>query len=53
MWFRCCIAAFNVPGVKEHAHFLKDVGDARKIRARILECASARLCPVYAMDPVH
>ncbi|KAF6760448.1 nad(p)h dehydrogenase b1 [Ephemerocybe angulata] len=29
---------FNVPGVKEHAHFLKDVKDARKIRSRILEC---------------
>lgn len=31
-------AAFNVPGVKEHAHFLKDVKDARRIRGRILEC---------------
>ncbi len=30
--------AFNVPGVKEHAHFLKVVKDARKIRSRILEC---------------
>ncbi|KAF8893040.1 NDE1, mitochondrial external NADH dehydrogenase [Infundibulicybe gibba] len=29
---------FNVPGVKEHAHFLKDVKDARAIRSRILEC---------------
>ncbi|KAJ3509610.1 hypothetical protein NLJ89_g5136 [Agrocybe chaxingu] len=29
---------FNVPGVKEHAHFLKDVKDARRIRSRILEC---------------
>ncbi|KII91687.1 hypothetical protein PLICRDRAFT_38509 [Plicaturopsis crispa FD-325 SS-3] len=29
---------FNVPGVKEHAHFLKDVKDARAIRGRILEC---------------
>ncbi|KAF9525269.1 pyridine nucleotide-disulfide oxidoreductase-domain-containing protein [Crepidotus variabilis] len=29
---------FNVPGVKEHAHFLKDVTDAREIRSRILEC---------------
>eukprot|EP00919_Chromeraceae_sp_WS-2016_P041425 GHVR01098698.1.p1 GENE.GHVR01098698.1~~GHVR01098698.1.p1 ORF type:complete len:294 (-),score=31.92 GHVR01098698.1:238-1119(-) len=29
---------FNVPGVKEHAHFLKDVRDARAIRTRILEC---------------
>jgi len=29
---------FNVPGVKEHAHFLKDVRDARAIRTRIIEC---------------
>ncbi|KAG2007219.1 ndb1 (nad(p)h dehydrogenase b1) [Coprinopsis cinerea AmutBmut pab1-1] len=29
---------FNVPGVKENAHFLKDVRDARRIRSRILEC---------------
>ncbi|KAI0672414.1 FAD/NAD(P)-binding domain-containing protein [Trametes maxima] len=29
---------FNVPGVKEHAHFLKDIRDARRIRSRILEC---------------
>ncbi|PCH37505.1 FAD/NAD(P)-binding domain-containing protein [Wolfiporia cocos MD-104 SS10] len=29
---------FNIPGVKEHAHFLKDIRDARAIRARILEC---------------
>ncbi|TCD60369.1 hypothetical protein EIP91_010260 [Steccherinum ochraceum] len=29
---------FNVPGVKEHAHFLKDIKDARSIRTRVLEC---------------
>ena len=29
---------FSIPGVKEHAHFLKDVKDARAIRSRILEC---------------
>ncbi|KAL0576116.1 hypothetical protein V5O48_005863 [Marasmius crinis-equi] len=29
---------FGIPGVKEHAHFLKDVKDARAIRSRILEC---------------
>ncbi|KAL0946228.1 hypothetical protein HGRIS_012487 [Hohenbuehelia grisea] len=29
---------FNIPGVKENAHFLKDVKDARAIRTRILEC---------------
>jgi NADH dehydrogenase FAD-containing subunit len=29
---------FNTPGVRENAFFLKDVGDARQIRKRILEC---------------
>ncbi|KAL1692910.1 hypothetical protein GGG16DRAFT_89324 [Schizophyllum commune] len=29
---------FNTPGVKENALFLKDVRDARAIRARILDC---------------
>lgn len=28
---------FGVPGVKEYATFLKDVGDARRIRMRIIE----------------
>ncbi|KAK4051704.1 hypothetical protein OIO90_004654 [Microbotryomycetes sp. JL221] len=29
---------FGTPGVKEYAHFLKDVKDSRRIRSRILEC---------------
>ncbi|KIY49741.1 FAD/NAD(P)-binding domain-containing protein [Fistulina hepatica ATCC 64428] len=29
---------FNVPGVKEHGMFLRDVRDARAIRSRIIEC---------------
>ncbi|KAH8890762.1 FAD/NAD(P)-binding domain-containing protein [Thozetella sp. PMI_491] len=27
---------FGTPGVKEHAHFLRDIGDARRIRLRVL-----------------
>jgi NADH dehydrogenase len=27
---------FGIPGVREHAHFLRDVGDARRIRLRVL-----------------
>ncbi|KAK1827103.1 NAD(P)H dehydrogenase [Podospora conica] len=27
---------FNIPGVREHAHFLRDIGDARRIRLRVL-----------------
>ncbi|EIM87464.1 FAD/NAD-P-binding domain-containing protein [Stereum hirsutum FP-91666 SS1] len=34
----CYSQTFGIPGVKEHAHFLKDVKDARMIRTRILEC---------------
>ena len=44
----CNPQTFDTPGVKENALFLKDVGDARKIRRRILECfelAAAPNCP--------
>lgn len=34
----CYSQTFNTRGVKENALFLKDVGDARKIRKRILDC---------------
>ena len=34
----CISQTFGTKGVKENALFLKDVGDARKIRRRILEC---------------
>jgi NADH dehydrogenase FAD-containing subunit len=37
----CYNQTFNTPGVKENALFLKDVGDARKIRKRILDCRLA------------
>lgn len=34
----CYNQTFNTPGVREHSLFLKDVGDARKIRNRLLSC---------------
>ena len=34
----CYNQTFDTPGVKEHAYFLKDVADARKIRNRLLTC---------------
>lgn len=34
----CYAQTFGTKGVKENAFFQKDVGDARKIRTRILEC---------------
>jgi len=39
------LQTFNTPGVKEHANFLKDVGDARKIRTRLLECFETASLP--------
>ncbi|KAF2088662.1 hypothetical protein K490DRAFT_39589, partial [Saccharata proteae CBS 121410] len=41
----CYSQTFNTPGVKEHALFLKDVGDARRIRNRILQCFETAALP--------
>ena len=29
---------FNIPGVEEHCHFLKEVSDAKNIRTKLLNC---------------
>ncbi|KAF7292785.1 FAD/NAD(P)-binding domain-containing protein [Mycena indigotica] len=53
-WDKLVIAAgaysqtFGIPGVKEHAHFLKDVKDARAIRTRILECFEQAMQPTMS-----
>ncbi|KAJ6591186.1 NDE1, mitochondrial external NADH dehydrogenase [Mycena vulgaris] len=53
-WDKIIIAAgaysqtFGVPGVKENAHFLKDVRDARAIRIRILECFEQAMQPTLS-----
>jgi NADH dehydrogenase FAD-containing subunit len=41
----CYSQTFETPGVREHAHFLKDVGDARKIRNRLLACFEGAALP--------
>jgi NADH dehydrogenase FAD-containing subunit len=41
----CYSQTFGTPGIKEHALFLKDVADARKIRNRILACFEAAALP--------
>jgi NADH dehydrogenase len=41
----CYSQTFNTPGVKENAYFLKDVGDARKIRQRLLDCFEIAALP--------
>ncbi|KAL9103318.1 MAG: hypothetical protein Q9163_001624 [Psora crenata] len=34
----CYSQTFGTKGVKENAYFMKDVGDARRVRKRVLEC---------------
>jgi len=41
----CYSQTFNTPGVKENAFFLKDVGDARRIRNRLLACFEGAALP--------
>ncbi|KAI1978284.1 NADH:ubiquinone oxidoreductase [Ophidiomyces ophidiicola] len=36
-------ATFGIPGVKEHSCFLKEVGDAQKIRKRIMDCVETAI----------
>jgi NADH dehydrogenase FAD-containing subunit len=48
----CYSQTFGTPGVKENAYFLKDIGDARKIRNRMLSCKtrSRRTVPLRITD---
>ncbi|KAF1984395.1 pyridine nucleotide-disulfide oxidoreductase-like protein [Aulographum hederae CBS 113979] len=41
----CYSQTFGTPGVKENALFLKDVGDARRIRNRLLTCFETAALP--------
>jgi NADH:ubiquinone reductase (non-electrogenic) len=38
-------ATFNIPGVKEHACFLKESWDAKKIRTRLMDCIESAAFP--------
>ncbi|RKO91766.1 hypothetical protein BDK51DRAFT_20835 [Blyttiomyces helicus] len=38
-------ATFGIPGVKEHACFLKESWDARKIRTRLMDCLETAAFP--------
>ncbi|KAH5692304.1 hypothetical protein HBI44_163160 [Parastagonospora nodorum] len=46
----CYSQTFNTPGVREHAYFLKDVGDARKIRNRLLACFEGAALPTTSEE---
>ncbi len=41
---------FNIPGVREHALFLKELADARAIRQRVIECFERAYNPLAGED---
>lgn len=45
----CYSQTFGTKGVKENALFLKDIGDARKIRKRILDCKFVK-CEAWCLS---
>jgi len=45
-------ATFGIPGVKEHSCFLKEVGDAQKIRKKIMDCVETALFKGQSEDEV-
>lgn len=46
----CYSNTFGTKGVREHAYFLKDVGDARKIRNRLLSCFEMASLPTTSEE---
>lgn len=45
-------ATFGIPGVPEHSCFLKEVGDAQKIRKRIMDCVETAMFKDQTPDEV-
>lgn len=41
---------FNIPGVEEHAHFLKEILDARRIRSAISDAFESAMTPTQKID---
>lgn len=41
---------FNIPGVQEHAHFLKEVLDARRIRSAISDAFESAMAPTQTTE---
>eukprot|EP01132_Coremiostelium_polycephalum_P007923 gene7923-9749_t len=44
---------FNIPGVQEHAHFLKELHDARAIRKKIIQCFEMASLPDASIEERH
>ncbi|CAI0550062.1 unnamed protein product [Linum tenue] len=42
------VNTFNTPGVEEHAHFLKEVDDAQKLRRSIIDCYERASLPTIS-----
>ena len=49
----CYAQTFGIKGVKEHAFFMKDVGDARRVRKRVLECFEIAALPTTSEKLRH
>lgn len=45
-------ATFGIPGVREHSCFLKEVGDAQKIRKKIMDCVETAMFKDQSEDEV-
>ncbi|KAE8335404.1 hypothetical protein BDV24DRAFT_143932 [Aspergillus arachidicola] len=45
-------ATFGIKGVKEHSCFLKEVGDAQKIRTRIMDCVETAIFKDQTEDEI-
>ncbi len=41
---------FNTPGVKEHAHLLKEIPDARRIRSAISDAFESAMTPSQSTE---
>lgn len=41
---------YNIPGVTEHAYFLKEVADARKIRIKVIDCFENASLPSLSVE---
>ncbi|KAK3313844.1 pyridine nucleotide-disulfide oxidoreductase-domain-containing protein [Apodospora peruviana] len=44
---------FGIEGVREHAHFLRDIGDARRLRLRVLSLFEQCSYPSSSTDDSH
>jgi len=46
-------ATFNIPGVKEHGCFMKEVGDSQKIRNKIMDCVETAMIPGQPLTEIQ